>query len=382
MGMTTQTVLRVRGDYAPLGECLARMNPRGLFVVCDSAYPYLPVRPWLEEWAARTGTALTLFSDFRPNPAYESAVEGVRRFRESGASVILAAGGGSALDVAKCIRLWCAMPEEGCWLDRPPVPSGVPLIALPTTAGTGSEATRYAVVYRGGEKQSVTSDLCLPQVVVMDPAALLTLPLSQKKATLMDALCHAVESAWSLNSTEESRAYSREAIRGVLAHLEGYLRNVPEDCAGMLEAANLAGKAINITQTTAGHAMCYKLTTLYGLPHGHAAALCNRALFPWLAAHPERWTDPRGQDHLREALEDIARAMGCTGPLAAAEAFARLTEQLALSVPEAGEGDIERLTASVNPVRLKNFPAALTAEDIAGLYRSILRCPDRPEPRG
>ncbi len=99
-------------------------------------------------------------------------------------------------------------------------PNNIPLLAVPTTAGTGSEATRFAVIYYGGNKQSVTSESLIPDAVVLDPDTLITLPLHQKKATMMDALCHSIESFWSINSTDESKEFSRTAIREILENAE------------------------------------------------------------------------------------------------------------------------------------------------------------------
>ena len=184
------------------------------------------------------------FSDFKPNPLYDSVVEGVELFKKENCDSIFAVGGGSAMDVAKCIKLYSNMPgdgKDGAWLREKIVPNEIPFLAMPTTAGTGSEATRYAVIYYGGEKQSITSESFIPATVLMDPNSLKTLPLYQKKATMCDALCHSIESFWSVNSTEESRKYSAEAIREVLANMEGYLANREEANAGMLMAAHKAG---------------------------------------------------------------------------------------------------------------------------------------------
>ncbi len=366
----TQRILTPDGHYRELDEALRDLGVTRLLLVCDGAWEHLDIRHWAEELRDVT---VTFFRDFQPNPRYESVAAGVRCFREADAQAIFAAGGGSAMDVAKCIKLFCRMDAGRNYLDQPIVPNDVPLIAMPTTAGTGSEATRYAVIYRDGEKQSVTHDSIVPSVVLMDPSALRMLPPYQRKATMLDALCHAVESCWSVHSTDESRTYAREAISLVTAHMPGYLANAEEGNAGMLRAANTAGKAINITQTTAGHAMCYKLTCLYGLAHGHAAALCNRALFPWMLAHPERCTDPRGSEQLRSALADIASAMGCGSAEQAADKLDRLVRDLGLSVPSPAPEDFDTLVRSVNPVRLKNFPMRLGEEDITALYHRILR---------
>ena len=214
-----------------------------------------------------------VFSDYQPNPLYENVQAGVKLFREEGCDAIIAVGGGSAMDVAKCIKLYGNLPGDGGnggWLEAEYAEYNIPFLAMPTTAGTGSEATRYAVIYYDGKKQSVTSESFIPDTVLMDPNTLITLPLYQKKATMCDALCHAIESFWSVNSTDESKEYSRRAIELVIANMDGYLENTEEGRSYMLLAANTAGKAINITQTTAGHAMCYKIISLFGSAHGHA----------------------------------------------------------------------------------------------------------------
>ena len=355
-----------------LEPLLLSRGVRHLFVVHDAALPFLSAGIWLEGLPARTGIAVTRFSDFRPNPRYESVVEGVRAFREAGADAVFAVGGGSAMDVAKCVKLYCAMDESRSFPEQPVVPNDVPLIAMPTTAGTGSEATRFAVIYLGGEKQSVTDESIIPSIVILDPGVLQTLPLYQRKATLLDALTHAVESCWSVNSTGESRAFSTQAIRMILTGMSGYLANEDAGNAILLRAAHIAGQAINIAQTTAGHAMCYKLTRLYGLAHGHPAALCVRALFPWMIAHPERWNDPRGAAQTQGALCLIAEAMGCADPAEAAVRFTALVDGLGLETPHAAADELDLLTRSVNPVRLKNFPAALDEKTIRALYREIL----------
>ena len=263
--------------------------------------------------------------------------------------------------------------ENGDWLTADYVPNDVPFLAMPTTAGTGSEATRYAVIYFDGKKQSVTSESFIPGTVLMDPNTLITLPLYQKKATMCDALCHAIESYWSVNSTDESKEYSRAAIQGVMEHMDGYLNNTEEGRSGMLRVANTAGKAINITQTTAGHAMCYKITSLFKSAHGHAAILCDRILFPWMVNNTNKCIDPRGEGYLKNTLDEIGVAMGCADAQAGAEKLSKIFNQLELDVPEATEEQYAELKTSVNPVRLKNHPIQLTVDTIDMLYHEILR---------
>lgn len=309
-----------------------------IFLVCGRSFCRSP------EGAAfaALGERVVSFRGFAPNPRYEEVMAGVERFCESECGLIAAGGGGSAMDTAKCIRQFAG--------------SCVPLLAIPTTAGSGSEATHFAVIYRQGVKQSV--DCGLPDTVLLDPALLDTLPSYQRKATLLDALCHGVESCWSVRATAESLAYACQAVRQIMDSYAGYLNNCPEGNEGMLQAAHLAGKAINLSQTTAGHAMCYPITKRYGLAHGHAAALCAAKLWPYVLE--------------RRETAMLAEAMGCDRPQDGAARFQAILDSLALEVPACTEEELAWLTASVNPERLKNFPAALTGQEIQALYRKIL----------
>lgn len=315
---------------------------------------------------------VVFFSDFAANPDYVSAESAVDIFKKNNCRGLIAIGGGSCMDVAKCIKLFAMLDEGKSYLEQPLVNSDIPLIAIPTTAGSGSEATRYAVIYHNGEKQSITQESCIPDAAVFASEALKSLPLYQKKAGLLDALCHGIESFWSVNSTPESREYSDAAIRLVLENYRLYLAGDFTAAENMLRAANLAGKAINITQTTAGHAMCYKLTTLYGIAHGHAAALCLYRLMGFTVFNTDKCVDPRGKNYLENTLSLIAHAMNCESFDAAAGRMGLLLSELELSAPTAQKKDLNILVHSVNPIRLKNNPILLSEEDIDRLYRKIM----------
>ena len=370
-----QKIITAEKNFAAFDNWLDENSVRCLFLVCDSSIAFLTeIDSHLKELEKKI--KIVRFDDFRPNPEYESVVKGVKAFREAGADAVAAIGGGSAMDTAKCIRLYSNMEgngEEGSFLKQEINPSGIPFLAVPTTAGTGSEATRFAVIYYEGKKQSVAHVSCIPATVMLDKNVLKTLPEYQKKSTMMDALCHAIESFWSVNSTDESKVYSRKAIEQIMLYMNGYLQNTPEGNFGMLQAANTAGKAINITQTTAGHAMCYKVTSLFGVAHGHAAILCDRILFPWMLRNTDKCIDKRGEVYLKGIFDDIAAAMGCTSREKAAEKLEDIFEALGLDVPEADESQFEELKVSVNPVRLKNHPIKLDEETIDELYHKILR---------
>ena len=372
--MVDQKFINIEGqDYSPLDKYLESKDLKSIFLVCDSSIGFLEINSYFNELENRTAIRVVRFSDFKPNPNYESIVKGVERFINEKCDSIIAVGGGSAIDVAKCIKLYSNMDHTLNYLNQEIVPNDIPFVAMPTTAGTGSESTRYAVIYYLGEKQSITHESCIPEDIIIDPSVLKTLPIYQKKSTMMDAFCHAIESYWSVNSTPVSKGYAKKAIHGIIENLEGYLANKEENNYKMMIAANYAGRAINITQTTAGHAMCYKITSIYGYAHGHAAALCNRVLIPWIHDNLDKCIDPRGKSYLSETLDELSRICGFEDFNNFSGYFRDLFDDLKLDIPAGNEEDIKLLSKSVNPVRLKNFPVLLDEDEIEKLYRRIIQ---------
>ena len=210
-----QKILVSDKNYAELDVYFKENSARTILLVCGKSISFLPINQYFETLEERKGIKVVRFMDFQPNPLYESVVKGVEVFHENKCDSIVAVGGGSAIDVAKCIKLYSNMSPKINYLEQTIVPNEVKLLAVPTTAGSGSEATRYAVIYYKKEKQSVVHDSCIPSVVLMDTKVLETLPIYQKKATMMDAFCHAIESFWSVNSTKESKEYAKEAIENI-----------------------------------------------------------------------------------------------------------------------------------------------------------------------
>lgn len=363
-----------------LPAILNEVGCKKLFLVIDSSYPFLNIKDAIEGLPIEEKVK---FSDFTPNPLYEHVCKGVELFKSSRCDSILAVGGGSAIDVAKCIKL-AVLAEEGFDAIIPPIVNTrvkcdgkkLPFIALPTTAGTGSESTHNAVMYYEGTKQTVTNDGILPDFAILEPSVLKTLPLYQKKCTMMDALCQGIESWWSVNSTEESYEYSRKCIELIMANWRKYIfDNDDEAAANIMLGANYGGRAINITATTAAHAMSYKITSLYGLPHGHAVAVCLPQIWNYMLGHLDKCIDPRGSSYLEQIFNNISTVMGCETALDAIALFEKMMSEMELLNPISSDRDedLKVLSTSVNPIRLKNNPVNLEVRCISDLYGKILR---------
>ena len=314
---------------------------------------------------------VVFFSDFLSNPTYEAVKNGVKLFNNEDCDAILAIGGGSAMDVAKCIKLFATMKPDENYLFQEYIDNDIKLFAIPTTAGTGSEATRFAVIYYNGEKQSVTHSSLVPSAVLFEASSLKSLSDYQRKSAMLDAMCHAIESFWSVNSTDESKKYSKEALKLIFGEVHNYLDNTDRGNTNMLRAANLAGKAINISQTTAAHAMCYKITSVCKISHGHAAACILPELWNYMFNNMDKCVDRRGGGYLNSIFEQIAVGIGSTDVLDAINKIKKLFFDLGLNIPKIEEKDIKSFVLSVNTTRLKNNPVLLSEKDIEKIYRNI-----------
>ena len=305
-----------------LKNVIGTLKVKKVLLVADSSFGFLNIRDSIESQLEK----YVFFDHFDSNPQYDSVCEGVRVFNDNCCDAIVAVGGGSSMDVAKCIKLYCRMDNGRNYLEQDCFDTGIPIVAIPTTAGTGSESTRFAVIYYQGAKQSVNHISIIPDYAILEPKVLKTLPDYQKRCTLMDALCQGIESWWSVNSTPQSQAISKKAVEMLYGNLRAYLQGDEESSARVMEGANLAGQAINITQTTAPHAFSYKLTSMYRLPHGHAVALCMREIWPYMLNHLNKCVDKRGTAHLENVLDEIANTLHCKSREESVEMFSSLVD--------------------------------------------------------
>ncbi|QDS94018.1 Aldehyde-alcohol dehydrogenase [Roseimaritima multifibrata] len=356
-----------------------------LFLVLDEmAYQASGAKERLEPFFEKCETVR--FVGFEPNPKLSDVRRGIEAYQAFRPDIVIAIGGGTAIDLAKLIATFAVEEAEPMQIIDREVSlqaKRVPLIAIPTTAGTGSEATHFAVVYVEGKKYSVADASLLPDIAVVDSRLTSSLPKSITAATGLDAFCQAVESIWSVGATEESMGYATEAVRLAAQHLvPASCGPSPDDRKAMSLASHLAGKAINLTKTTASHALSYHLTSMHGIPHGVAVAL---TLAPMLAFNAEvgedDCSDPRGAEHVQKRIGLILELLGAVN---VAEGCQRIQEILRdldcpVSVADAGicsQDDLVAVVDSVNAERLSNNPRKATREDLLQVLTMDL-CSDK-----
>ena len=296
--------------------------------------------------------SVTYYNNFSPNPKIEE-VDIAKNVISKDFDIIIAVGGGSVIDFAKAFRYYSK--------------SKVKLIAIPTTCGTGAESTQFAVIYENGVKKSLDNAQIIPDYAIADSQFVENNPRYLKACTAMDAFCQAIESYWAVKSTSESRNYAKQAIILCRDNIVSYVNS--EDISAslnMMKASHLAGKAINISRTTVAHALSYKITSDYKIPHGHAVSLTIAKLIQQNShITNESLNDSRGmlfvQDRLKE-IRDLLRDDPVTY-------FASLYGKIGLvyETDKLGINDKKSIISSINIERLSNNPKILSQEELFSL---------------
>ena len=241
------------------------------FLVCDEFF--------VDSWAKHSTKFTAVFSDIQPNPTVENAQNCTDAILASDADFVIAVGGGSAIDCAKIAAALAKSKQDALKVftgEESLKGESLPFIALPTTAGTGSEVTPVSVLCdAAGKKSSIVNPCLFPKLAIIDPELCLSMPPYLTAVTGLDALAHALEAFWSKNHQPICDALALEASRKVFDYLPTAFKdgNNLKARAEMCEASVLAGMAFAIPRTAGSHACSYAFTTEYDVPHGEACAL-------------------------------------------------------------------------------------------------------------
>lgn len=358
------------GSINNLNSILDTEKIRNVFIVAGkNSFSLSGARKKIEKIFSECRCNYNLFSGFSSNPKIEEINHGFKLFKYQKCEGIIGIGGGSAIDTAKAIKLACFIEYN----------KKLPLIAIPTTAGSGSEATHFIVYYKGKEKQSKGDlDLTLPEYSICDPALTLSLPKYVRATTGIDALSQAIESYWSVNSTEKSKIFSKESIPLLFKNLEKSVNTEDKiSKENLMRASNLAGKAINISQTTACHSISYPITSYFGIAHGHAAALTLGEFLVYNSRVSEAdCSDKRGPGYVKKTINELVNLIGIDEVDKASLFIEELMKRIGLKT-RLSELGIQKQNINLiikhgfNPERVKNNPRILTKENLTKILNNI-----------
>ncbi len=367
------------GCIAEIPGEIERRALKKAFVCSDPDLVKFGVTKKVTDILEKAGIAYELYSDIKPNPTIENVQSGVAAFKACGADCIVAIGGGSSMDTAKAVGIIITNPEyadvrslEGVAPTKNPC---VPIIAVPTTAGTAAEVTiNYVITDVEKKRKFVCVDVHdIPVVAVVDPEMTATMPKGLTAATGMDALTHAIEGYITKGAWEMTDMFHLKAIELIAKHLRGAVANTKEGREGMALGQYVAGMGFSNVGLGIVHSMAHSLGAVYDTPHGVA----NAILLPTVMEYNATATG--------EKYRDIAKAMGVEGTekmsqeeyrKAAVEAVRTLSKDV--GIPQdlkeiVKEEDIDFLSESAmaDACRPGN-PKDPTLEDIKALYRSLL----------
>ncbi|MDA1191445.1 MAG: iron-containing alcohol dehydrogenase [Candidatus Poribacteria bacterium] len=374
------------GARTQLPELVKQWDAQRIFVVTDPGIVRVGLHERIAEVFAAAGVAESIkcevFSDIQPNPVEENVRRGTARFREMNADLVIGFGGGSALDVAKAIRLHAThdLPlddydeyKEGWKKTHPNVP---PMIGIPTTAGTGSEVGRSAVITLDVSKRKTVlfSPYLMPNIALLDPELTVGLPPHLTAATGMDALTHSIESYLSINFHPYCDAVALHGIRLCATWLPRSVEHGGDlDARGNMLLASAMGATAFQKGLGAIHSLAHPLSTQRGIHHG----LANAILLPYVL----QWN----LEAASQKMAEIASALGCrvdgASPLEAGQravdAVVALCERVGIPkrLSEIGieAGHLDSLTeeAFADGCRLTN-PRPTTTDDLRHLYQTAL----------
>lgn len=365
-----------------INEIVNEVNKRGFkkaFVCTDPDLIQFNVTRKVTDLLEKAGLDYVVFSDVKANPTIENVQSGVEVFKEAKADYILAIGGGSAMDTAKAVGIITANPEfsdvrslEGVAPTKNP---SVPIIAIPTTAGTAAEVTiNYVITDVEKKRKFVCVDTHdIPVVAIVDPDMMNTMPKSLTAATGMDALTHAIEGYITKGAWELSDMFHIKAVEIIAKSLRGACENTDDGREGMALGQYVAGMGFSNVGLGIVHSMAHALGAVYDTPHGVANAILLPTVMKFNA------------DATGEKYKEIARAMGVDNVdnmtqeeyrKAAVDAVAQLSEDV--GIPKdlkdiVKEDDIIFLAESaVADACAPGNPKEATLEDIISMFKSLL----------
>lgn len=343
-------------------EFAERLNPQKVLLVRDKrAYTICGAQSAIE-YVFNNVTILD-FYDFQENPKIEDVYKGLSVLEATGADLIVGIGGGSVMDMAKLIRFLHSYSIDDGFKPLRKEQELIPLALLPTTAGTGAEATHFAVVYKNKKKFSLAHNDVLADVAVVNPTFTYKVPAYITACTGFDALAQAIEAYWNVNANDESDQYAKKAIGLLEDNLYQAVHSPNAEVRNKVsEGAYWAGRAINITKTTAPHAFSYPYTTYYGLPHGHAVAMTFPQFFALNYGNEENYIGKRPLAEHQLRMDRLYSWLHIDGKSTACQQITKYILSLGLSLSSPQDFNPKVILDNVNMERLGNNPVKVKSK--------------------
>ena len=369
------------GARKELAGVVSRLGFKKALVVTDKGLMKFGVAQMVIDELEANSIPYEIFDDVKPNPTVTNVKDGIAACKNAGADFIVAIGGGSAMDTAKGIGIVCNNPEFGDIVSLEGVADtkkkSLPIIALPTTAGTAAETTiNYVIIDEQNHKKMVCVDPNdIPAVAIVDAELMYSLPKSLTAATGMDAMTHAIEGYITKAAWEMSDMFEIKAIEMIYKYLPMAVSEPqnPEGRNDMAVAQYIAGMAFSNVGLGVDHGMAHPLSALHDIPHGVACAMLLPTVMKFNApaakqkyaeiakacgVYKDGMTVDEAVDAACKAIEDLSKLVGIPQ---------HLTE---LGITEA---DIPALAEqAINDVCTPGNPREVTKEDIVALYKQIL----------
>ena len=370
------------GSIKNLKKILKKNQFRNIFYISGKSNLQKPNRDRIEAIIQKEANYFH-YDEIHPNPTIEGVKNAINSFNNQSFNAIVALGGGSALDIAKCVSIFSKNEgeiEDYLLMKKKFESKGTPLILIPTTSGTGSEATHFAVIFIEKTKYSLAHPIYLKaDYAIIDPELTYTMPKKVTAYTGLDALSQGIESYWNINSTKKSKKYASKSIKLVMHNLLDAVHNPNEkNRYNMAIAANLAGKAINITKTTACHSISYPITSYFKVPHGQAVALTLPQMILYNSQVSENdLLDKRGVQYVKKIMREIISILKVSSFIGAKKKIEKLIISIGLEIKlnKIGiktEKDIEIIISNgFNPERVKNNPRKLTETNLRKILNDI-----------
>ncbi len=369
------------GARKALPEVVKRLGKNKALIVTDAGLVKFGVAKMVTDVLDEAGIPFKIFSDVKPNPTVSNVKNGIEAYKASGADFIIAIGGGSSIDTAKAVGIVINNPEfsdivslEGC---APTTHKSVPIVALPTTAGTAAETTiNYVIIDEENHKKMVCVDPNdIPAVAIVDAELMYSLPASLTAATGMDALTHAIEGYITKGAWALSDMFEIEAIRMISRNLPTAVAEPsnPQARDAMAVAQYVAGMAFSNVGLGLVHGMAHPMGSLFDIPHGVANALLLPTIMEWnMPACLDKY--PAIAEAMGVDISGMTREEAAQGACDAVKALAiKVGIPQHLSELGIAEKDIQALSEqAIADVCTPGNPRDVTIEDIVALYKKVL----------